>query len=684
DINNDKTTIFNMATKDNDEGSSSGMIEKKLKRTLTTVELDKINPPTLKRIKVNKKTQSELSFSIYPVDNIIKKTKNDNDELKKLLISKELIDIKEEELTVNYKNSEIINLPQLSENKVQNRIHIREGKLPFICRRNCVEIFRKVVDSIEEQNVSRGLYIFGPSGLGKSYSIYYLVAQLRLHNNLRVTYINSCEEWWKSHDHVPYEFLLNELICTFSNDELSPLTVADWIEFVIRGLTKRLSDKLDKLTEHSKWVEAFMMSSSNSIEERFKTFIKELRTYARENEYLWIWVFDQYNALHKYDVHVKFPFSLVKTLPTFLDEIGLIIVSASANNEVFPKEFKLWEKFFMYSGYTDDEFLEWCKMRNYKIDRNPQLKSQLDSIRFWTNSYPLELDLWHMTNGSSLVEKTSNYLDMRGTEILSNHHIFRKNLDHNELISLNSCVVSMILGSTKPDVIYGMNRQFMYEKSVSETDEEGDTNATIVAIHPLAQQAIIDSHPEHPLNELRDMVSDVFNKGEYSNDTKGRFAELYIKTLLEYTKTLEFKITEPGRKRTVAYDLNFKLSQIIKFIGNDIPTEGFNMEKNALFLPQSDNYPGVDFLVWDHCSKILFSFQVTIDSLANHRKSKDNFMTGEGSLKNKWATLCNTEGNKVKFIWLAPDDILKNDKSKDSLHLSFSNIKNQFPVLGDL
>ncbi|RIB24528.1 hypothetical protein C2G38_2069797 [Gigaspora rosea] len=436
------------------------------------------------------------------------------------------------------------------------------------------------------------------------------------------------------------------------------------------------------------------MRSSNSIEERFKTFITGLRKYVREKEYLWVWVFDQHNALHKHDVLAKYPFSLVKTLPIFLDEIGLIIVSVSANNEVYPKEFESWEKYSMYSGYTDDEFLEWCKMRNYKIDRDPQLKSQLDSIRFWTNSYPLELDLWHMTNESTdsliektnestdiLIEKTSNYLDWRRTEIHSNYNRFRKSLDHNELISLNSCVVSMILGSTSPGAIYGMNRHFMYEKSVSETDKGGNINSreTIVAIHPLAQQAIIDYYANHPLNKLRDMVSAVFIKDEYSND---RFAELYIKMLLEYTKTLECKITKPGRKQTVAYDLNFNLSQIIKFIGNDIPTESFNVEKNVLFLPQSDNYPGVDFLIWDNCRKILFSFQVTIGSLANHRRNKDNFMTGE--LKNKWATLCNTEESKVKFISLAPDDILKNDKSKDSLHLSFSSIKNQFPVLGDL
>ncbi|KAF0537247.1 hypothetical protein F8M41_008559 [Gigaspora margarita] len=517
------------------EGSSSAMIEKNLKRALPTdIAFKGI------KVKKTKKTQSEQSeqseqFIVYPVDDMIQKTNNDNDELKKLLISKELIDVREEQIIFKkYKNSEIINLPRLSENKLQNRMHIRKGKLPFIYRRNCNEIFCKVLGSIEEQNASRGLYIFGPSGLGKSYSIYYLVAQFRLYNNLRVTYINSCEEWWRSHEDEPYEFLLNELICTFSNDELSPLNVADWIEFVNDGLTKRLSNKFDELKENSKY----------SNEERFKTFITGLRKYVREKEYLWVWVFDQHNALHKYNALAKYPFSLVKTLPTRLDEIGLIIVSVSANNEVYPKEFESWEKFSMYSGYTDDEFLEWCKMRNYEIDRDPQLKSQLDSIRFWTNSYPLELDLWHwhMTNadGSSLVEETSKYLRMRGTQIKSNYQTFRKSLDHNELISLNSCVVSMILGSTSPGAIYGMNRQFMYEKSVS---EGGDSRETIVAIHPLAQQAIIDSHSEHPLKELRDMVSAVFNKDEYSNDTKGRFAELYIKMLLEYTKTLECKIT---------------------------------------------------------------------------------------------------------------------------------------------
>ncbi|CAG8816402.1 17196_t:CDS:1, partial [Gigaspora rosea] len=198
---------------------------------------------------------------------MIQKTKNDNAELKELLMEKELIEVKEKSIIVKkYQNPEIINLPLLSKNKFQDRIHIRGEKLPFIYRRSCNEILSKALDSIGEKNESRGLYIFGPSGLGKSYSIYYLVAQLRLYNNLiRVTYINSCEEWWSSHVDEPYKFLLNELIYTFSNDELSPLTVADWVEFVTKGLTERFLDKLEKLTEHhSDWVEDFKTRSSNT------------------------------------------------------------------------------------------------------------------------------------------------------------------------------------------------------------------------------------------------------------------------------------------------------------------------------------------------------------------------------------------------------------------------------------
>jgi Zn-finger protein len=81
--------------------------------------------------------------------------------------------------------------------------------------------------------------------LGKSYSLYYLVSELRLQPDYRVTYINSCEEWWISHQIEPYQYIINELLCTFNKDVLSPLTITDWAELVMYGLTTNIREKLN-------------------------------------------------------------------------------------------------------------------------------------------------------------------------------------------------------------------------------------------------------------------------------------------------------------------------------------------------------------------------------------------------------------------------------------------------------
>ncbi|CAG8527112.1 27916_t:CDS:2 [Dentiscutata erythropus] len=180
-----------------------------------------------------KKDLSNEDISLF--DAIVQKTKELNNELRSLFISKDLVIIGEEF---------IVKLQELE--------------------RNFIEIYNSVVDSLSVENQSRGLYIHGPSGWGKSYNIYYLAALLRINNDeTRVTYINSCEEWYDNHMNSKYLYLLKELICTFSNDEVSPLTLADWAMFVIKGFTESLDEKLNKLTtDQSKWVEMFKLSEN--------------------------------------------------------------------------------------------------------------------------------------------------------------------------------------------------------------------------------------------------------------------------------------------------------------------------------------------------------------------------------------------------------------------------------------
>src|SRR2546430_1772637 len=84
---------------------------------------------------------------------------------------------------------------------------------------------------------------------------------------------------------------------------------------------------------------------------------------------------------------------------------------------------------------------------------------------------------------------------------------------------------------------------------------------------------------------------------------------------------------------------------VYRFAGNNIPSGfDFTSYKNALIIPESPNYPGVDFLIWDLEDETLLVFQIAISKL-NDRKNADNFTKGSDgpSLRSKWANLCGIE-----------------------------------------
>ena len=108
--------------------------------------------------------------------------------------------------------------------------------------------------------------------------------------------------------------------------------------------------------------------------------------------------------------------------------------------------------------------------------------------------------------------------------------------------------------------------------------------------------------------------------------------------------------------------------------------------QNVLFIPESPDYPGVDFLIWDLDEKVLLAFQVTIDRL-NDRKNADHFTTGDDSpsLQTKWANLCGIDEDNVYFVWIASNSTADKvtNRMPNKLRVSFSNINGQFPALAD-
>ncbi|CAG8656046.1 6654_t:CDS:2 [Racocetra fulgida] len=212
---------------------------------------------------------------------------------------------------------------------------------------------------------------------------------------------------------------------------------------------------------------------------------------------------------------------------------------------------------------------------------------------------------------------------------------------------------------------YGLNRQFMYKIKINNTKFE-----TYVAIHPIAEQAIKNSHSsdQHFKNELERVASTIF-EGSYSNDVKGRLAETYITTILEIDKRVQFKITGKQKTQNPVYNLKRQLQTVVKFLGNSLPFENVDLSKTTFFLPLSPNYPGVNFLIWDHEKKLLFAFQITIGNLKDHYESRNKFTANRSdSLVNKWAELCKIKKIKVIFVWFAPENFRDRDNEKDSLY----------------
>ncbi|CAG8687458.1 5681_t:CDS:1, partial [Racocetra fulgida] len=103
---------------DNDEASSSSTIKKRLKRAPTEDSEDEVSLETHKKRRIGEGQLEKLSIN-YTVDNIIQKTKKDNNELMSILSDLNLVKVAKNKITVSFKESMIIDLPQLSENKFQ-------------------------------------------------------------------------------------------------------------------------------------------------------------------------------------------------------------------------------------------------------------------------------------------------------------------------------------------------------------------------------------------------------------------------------------------------------------------------------------------------------------------------------------------------------------------------------------
>lgn len=250
---------------------------------------------------------------------------------------------------------------------------------------------------------------------------------------------------------------------------------------------------------------------------------------------------------------------------------------------------------------------------------------------------------------------------------------------------------------------YLLNQQLMYQYGNK-----------IIATTPLAREILIahwkdsDQFDTH----LDFVIQKIFAAplSEFTADSKGRALEKYIIRQLEKHQVWAIDMQkvavervcieeeemeegeEEGNFEEVAHvvdtveKLTIRGFTTIQIPGNKVP-DAVDPNVSTLFIPQTSNYPNVDFILWDKESSTLWAVQVTIlDPIKTHRNTffDDKHGKPNSSQKDEWV---GKFGGKVKatyFLWLGTN--LKVDVSfgDDYIALLKNLDRSIFPLISQL
>lgn len=140
---------------------------------------------------------------------------------------------------------------------------------------------------------------------------------------------------------------------------------------------------------------------------------------------------------------------------------------------------------------------------------------------------PLELTTIWRQPVESLKEKISEYRKYRLIELMEDHGKFFKKLVVEEKNNLRECVSRMALGLSPPKGLMGMDRQ-IFDIVKNESNED-----IITTLNPVARGALLEYHGQGLIRPLSLVAEIVFKSISFTNDIKGRVAELYILSRIE-------------------------------------------------------------------------------------------------------------------------------------------------------
>ena len=221
------------------------------------------------------------------------------------------------------------------------------------------------------------IHIYGPQGVGKSHLLHEAVLLLLSeHSDCRVVYEHDCASW-AGLSNMPIKatlYWLRSVAMAFADD---PQVLA---------LCKQFIGSVSLMTD--------IVAAEDAV---CNSFLPQLGDLCKRLKLKVFFVFDQHNSLTP-EMRTKFPYSLPESQLLRVSQlrgVGIVVISASANNEYFLKLATLEPPLptrLVTSGFDDKELGVFVQHERLFKDR-PLDDDQLRELSVATNCYPLELAL---------------------------------------------------------------------------------------------------------------------------------------------------------------------------------------------------------------------------------------------------------------------------------------------------
>ncbi|KAN0036169.1 hypothetical protein ACTA71_005473 [Dictyostelium dimigraforme] len=567
-----------------------------------------------------------------------------------------------------------------------------------------------------ERFVNKNVLIKGISGIGKSYSIYQIVIEIRnglfetrnphyiernkpredpssANNNNRCVYIPDYGNWFKYENEREANFLFIFSIFIayeINNDKFVSIW---WKKDFIKSI-KKLSNFNNKCNTSGKNKRSRKNSKKKFTFKNIVLFLNDLSRYNKIKKLNFFVFFDQHTPITTELINSKkskFPYNLPEIISS-LTTCDMVVVSISEGKNQPLVKFvnnnqNSWTTYSIDIGFQYNEFLEWkafyiSKFRNILWFKNNFLESK---ICYYTNMLPGELNYFiqgenKFKNGEELFE---NYYSIRYREYKKDLEIVYNKLTNEQrvLFERTMALVELKLPIDNEKIL--SFSQFMVRQYLPEEPcfHKKGGYSIIRAKSPMASIVLKEKLTEVYQSFLMEFIEKIFSVGYnyYSRDVCFNAVRSYFinKIQLDGHFKLTTQFTESKLEFPKIEHLVIDLIRTVHIYDTFFNDDEIDWNYSFIMIPHSNHISfkkEMEFYIWDAVYLRFFIVQISF-KLLNDRST---YITNAN--KNIWSQVFKKKGynhDMVHYLYLGPEfsnSIFYNYIS------SFQQISETFPL----